>query len=83
MRILYSYDKRKLSNGQLWKIWKEIMFLFIGILAFKLGKLWPGVGILFRFFDPETGVLHWKAVPGAGILTEKISGRGLAPRGGW
>ena len=31
---------------------------FIDILAFGPGKLCPGVGILFRFFDPGAGVLH-------------------------
>ena len=35
-----------------------IMFLLIDILAFELGKLCPGVGILFNFFEPEAGVLH-------------------------
>ena len=33
----------------------------------------PAGGILFPFFDPGAGVLHWKAVPGAGIFKEKIS----------
>ena len=37
----------------------------------------PGGGDFVSFFDPGAGVLHWKAVLGAGILTEKISG----PRG--
>ena len=63
LQILYSHDKRKLSNGQSWKIWKETALIelwsyFIDILAFELGKLCPGVGILFRFFDPGAGVLH-------------------------
>ena len=88
MRILYSYDKRKLPNGQLWKMWRETALIelcsfFIDILAFELGKLCPGVGILFRFFHSGTGVLHRKAVPGAEILTEKISGPGVSPGGGW
>ena len=61
--ILDSHDKRKLSNGQLWKFWKEtavieLCSLSIDILAFELGKLCPGVRILFRFFDTEAGVLH-------------------------
>ena len=38
----------------------------------------PGMWILFRFFDPGTGVLQSKAVPVVGILTEKVSARGLA-----
>ena len=81
LRILYSYDKRKLSNGQLWKIWKETALIelcsfFIDILAFELVKLCPEVGILLHFFDPGARVLHWKAIPGAGVLMEKISGPG-------
>ena len=42
----------------------------------------PGGGDFVSFFRPGAGVLHWKAVPGAGILTEKISGQGVSP-GGW
>ena len=49
--ILDSHDKRKLSNGKFWKIWKEISPIelccfFIDILTFKLDKLYLGVGIL-------------------------------------
>ena len=45
------------------KFWKETVLIelrsfFIDILAFKLGKLCPGVGILFLFIDPGAGVLH-------------------------
>ena len=36
----------------------EIWSCLIDILAFELGKLCPGVGILFRFSDPGAGVLH-------------------------
>ena len=36
----------------------RIMVLFIDILSFELGKLCPGMGILFRFFDPGAVVLH-------------------------
>ena len=36
---------------------------------------------MFRFFDPGVGVLYQKTVPGAGILTEKISGPGVSPGG--
>ena len=43
----------------------------IDILAFELGKLCPGWGFLFRFFDPGAGVLHWKAVPGRGFWRKK------------
>ena len=45
----------------------RIMFLFIDVSAFELGKLCPRVGICF-VFRPR----------GAEILTEKISGPGLA-----
>ena len=31
----------------------ELWSYFIDILAFELGKLCPGVGILFRFFRPR------------------------------
>ena len=46
-----------------WKIGKETAFIelcsfFVDLLAFEQGKLCPGVGFLFRFFDPEAGVLH-------------------------
>ena len=76
MGVLDSREKRKLSNGQLWKIWKETAFIklcsfFIDLLEFELGKLCPGVGIFASFFDP-----------GAGILTEKISGPGVSLGGG-
>ena len=86
LRILYSHEKRKLSDGQLWKIWKETAFIklcsiFIDLLAFELGKLCPGVGIFASFFRPGAGVLHCKAVLGVGILTKKISGLGVSPGG--
>ena len=61
LRILYSHDKRKLSNGNYGKKlvpFIELCSFFIDILAFELGKLCPGVGILFRFFDSGAGVLH-------------------------
>ena len=81
LRIFYSHEKRKLSDGQLWEIWKETAFIelcsfFIDLLAFKLGKLCPGVRIFVSFFRPGARVLHLKAVPGAGILMEKNSGPG-------
>ena len=60
----------------------ELWSYFIDILAFELGKLCLGMGILFGFSDPGAGVLHWKAVPGTGILMEKISGPAVSP-GGW
>ena len=40
------------------------------------------MGILCRVFDPRGGILHWKAIPGAGILTEKISVPGVIRREG-
>ena len=73
-------DRRKLSNGQLLKTWKEtalveLCFFFIDILAFEPDKLCPGVGILFRF-RPRVRSFTLKTVPGAGILMKKISSRG-------
>ena len=66
---------------KLWKIWKETAFIvlcsfFIDILAFKLGKLCLGVGIIVSFFDPGAGVLHWKAVPGREFWWKKLVARG-------
>ena len=43
--------ERKYAPFELWSY-------FIDILAFELGKLCPGVGILFGFSDPWAGVLH-------------------------
>ena len=60
----------------------ELCSFFIDILTFELGKLCLGVGILFRFFEPGARVLHWQAVPRAGILIEKISGLGVSWGGG-
>ena len=37
---------------------------------------------MLRFFYPGAGVLHRKAVPRAGILTEKISGPAISRGGG-
>ena len=46
----------------------ELWSYFIDILAFELGKLCPGVGILFRFFSTR----------GLEFCTEKLSpGRGF------
>ena len=78
MNTLFSHKK---------KIWKETAFkelcsFFIDLLAFKLGKLCPGVGILFRFFDPGTGVLHLRAVPGGDSDRKKLVARGSARGGG-
>ena len=42
--------------------WKETAFIeccfFIDLLAFKQGKLCPGVGFV-SFFDPGKAVLGW------------------------
>ena len=88
--MLYEYFmKRKLSNGQKWKICKEtalkeLSSFFIDVLSFELGRLCPGVGILFPFLGPGARVLHWKAVPRAGILTKKSNGPGAGVgMGGW
>ena len=56
-----------------------ILHWYPGILE---GKLCSGVGILLRFFYPGAEVLYRKAVPGAGILTEKISGPAVSRGGG-
>ena len=41
----------------------------------------PGGGDFVSFFDPGAEVLHRKTVPGAGIMTEKISGPAVSPGG--
>ena len=61
--ILDSHDERKLSNRQSWKIWKETALIelcsfLIDILGIICLVRMLGVGILFRFFDQEAGVLH-------------------------
>ena len=86
LRIHYSHDKRKFSNGQLWKIWKETALIelwsyFIDILAFEPGKLCPGIEILFSFSTRGRG-FALKSYPGAEILSEKISSPGVSPGGG-
>ena len=40
-------------------------------MAFELGKLCLGLGVLFRFFRPGGRSFALKAVPRAGILTNK------------
>ena len=64
--------KKKISNGQLWKIWKETVLIelcsfFIDILPFELGKLCPGVGILFRFSTQGPEFCTEKLSPGSGF----------------
>ena len=55
----------------------ELWSNFIDILAFELGKLCPGVGILFRFF--RLGGRSFALKSWAGILTEKNSGPAVSP----
>ena len=60
----------------------DLCSFLIEILAFELGKLCPGVapgGGEFFVFRPGGRSFALKSCPGAGILTEKISG----PGGGW
>ena len=86
--IPYSHDERKLSNGQLWRIWRiwkqttliELCSFLIDILAFELGKYARG-GDFVSFFLSGGPSFALKAVPGVGILTEKISGLGVSPGG--
>ena len=53
----------------------ELWSYFIDILAVEIGKLCPGVGILFHFSDPGAGVFHWKLSPGRGFWRKKIVAR--------
>ena len=85
LRIHYSHDKRKFSNGQLWKIWKETALIelwsyFIDILAFEPGKLCPGVEILFSFSTRGPGFCTEKLSRG-GDFVGKISSPGVSPGG--
>ena len=41
----------------------ELWSYFIDISAFELGKLCPGVGILFRFFQPGGRSFALKSCP--------------------
>ena len=64
-------------------MWKETAFIelcsfFIDILAFELGKLCPGVGTSFRFFDPGPEFCTEKLSQG-GDCDGKNSGPGLSP----
>ena len=49
----------------------EIWSSFIDILAFELGKLCPGVGILFRFFQPGGQSFALKGCPRGGDFDGK------------
>ena len=73
---LYSHEKRNLSNGQLWKIWKETVFIelcsfFIDLLALEQDKLCPGVGIFVSFFPPGGRGFALRSCPGGGDFDEK------------
>ena len=76
LEILDSHDKRKLSNGQLWKIWKETAIIqlcsfFIDILAFELGKLCPGGLDFVSFFLPGGQSFALKSCPQGGDFDGK------------
>ena len=49
----------------------ELWSYFIDILAFELGKLCPGVGILFRFFRPGGRSFALKSCPLGGDFDGK------------
>ena len=49
----------------------ELWSYFIDILAFELGKLCPGVGILFRFFRPGGWSFALKSCPRGGDFDGK------------
>ena len=49
----------------------RIMFLFIDLLAFELGKLCPGVRIFVQFFRPGGRSFALKSCPGGGDFEGK------------
>ena len=49
----------------------ELWSYFIDILAFELGKLCQGVGILFRFFRPRGRSFALKTCPRGGDFDGK------------
>ena len=49
----------------------ELLSYFIDILAFELGKLCPGVGILFRFFLSGDRSFALKSCPRGGDFDGK------------
>ena len=74
-------------NGQLWKIWKENAFielcsLFIDILAFELGKLFPGMGILFRFSTQGSEFCTENCSRGRDFYGKKLVAQGCGGGGG-
>ena len=77
--MLYK-DKRKLSNGQLWEIWKETALIelwsyFIDILEFEPGKLCPGVVMLLRFLPWGSFALN-SCPRGGDFYQKKLVARG-------
>ena len=59
----------------------ELWSYFIDILAFELGKLCPGVGILFRFFRPGGRSFAMKSCPPGGDFDGKSQWPGSQPGG--
>ena len=55
--------------------------MFIDLLAFELGKLFPGVGIFYSFFRPGGQSSALKSCPGGGGFDQKISGLVVSPGG--
>ena len=55
---------------------------FVDILAFELGKLCLGVGILFHFFQPGGRSFALKSCPQGGDFDEKHYWPGGQPGGG-
>ena len=87
LKILYSHEKRKLSNGQLWKIWKkttfiELCFFFLDLLAFELGKFCPGVGTFVLFLRPGGQSFALNSCPGGGDFDGKDQWPGGQPGAG-
>ena len=60
----------------------ELWSYFIDILAFELGKLCPGVGILFRFFRPGGRSFALKNCPRGGDFDGKNYCPSSQPGGG-
>ena len=61
----------------------RIMFLFVDILAFELGKSCPGVGIFVSFFRPGSRSFALKSCPEGGDFdAKKLVARGSAQGGG-
>ena len=63
----------------------ELWSYFIDILAFELGKLCPGVGILFRFFRPGGRSFALKSCRRGEDFDEKklVARKSARGGGGW